>query len=178
MLTKGKGLTRKPFKRLRSIKKRKGATKSKRGKIKALWAFYGLTVPLYRRYTGRKGIYWYLFSRFIRERDYREHGGLCMTCLKPVEKGSDQCGHLFPARDCGFLLLFEPLNNHLQHSKCNNPRFTPSAGIYNTINIEKRYGVGTIEKLAAIKKQKGKEWHQMEYDRRIKELLKYGNKTM
>ena len=157
-------------KRARLVPKgiKRGKTRP-RGKLQALWGQYGLLVPRYRRYSGRKGIYWYLFSKEIRARDYREHGGLCMTCLKYVEKGSDQCGHLFPARDCGFLLLFEPRNNHLQHSKCNNPRFTPGAGIYNTINIEARYGAGTVAKLAATKLLKGKEWSQKEYDERIKE---------
>ena len=155
-------------KRLRIVQK---PQTKKRKKVKALWASYGLTVPKYRRYSGRKGIYWNLFSKYIRNRDYENFEGLCMTCLKYVEKGDDQCGHLFPARDCGFLLLFHEKNNHLQHSKCNNPRFTPSAGIHNSINIEKRYGTGTIAELAAIKLFKGKEWSQKEYDTRIKLLL-------
>jgi len=163
-------MARKPFKRDLSVEKRKSRKRVKRGKKTALWASYGLTVPKYIRYSGRKGIYWYLFSKMIRKRDYQEHEGLCMTCQKYVEKGSDQCGHLFPARDCGFNLLFHPQNNHLQHSKCNNPRFTPSAGIHNAINIEKRYGIGTIDKLAAIKLIKGKEWSQDQYDIYIKEL--------
>ena len=135
-----------------------------------LWREWFVPDGAYRRYRGLKGIYWYYFSKTIRTRDYEEHGGLCMTCLMPVEKGSDQCGHLFPAKDCGFGLLFHPLNNHLQHSKCNNPRLTPSAGILNTLNITKRYGVGTIEMLAEHKKQKTKEWNKKEYEKRIRKL--------
>lgn len=144
--------------------------KPKKTKI-ALFREYGVPDRAYRRYSGIKGVYWYYFSRMIRERDYKLYNGLCMTCLKYVERGSDQCGHLFPARDCGFTLLFHPLNNHLQHSKCNNPRFTPSAGIHNAINIEKRYGTGTIEKLAQLKLIKGKEWTKETYRLMLDEIM-------
>jgi hypothetical protein len=152
--------------------KRKVAHKVKRGKIKALWSVYGLKVPLYRRYSGRKGIYWYLFSKSIRERDYNSFGGLCMTCEKYVQKGQDQCGHFFPAANCGFDLLFNRRNNHLQHASCNNPRFSPHAGIYNTRTLTKRYGAGTVDELEQIKSRPNqKEWSQKEYDTRIKILL-------
>lgn len=154
------------------FKRRKGKTKAKYGKVKALWASYGLKVPLYRRYSGRKGIYWWLLSRVVRERDYREHNGECMTCELFVEKGDDQCGHFFPARNCGFDLLLHKKNNHLQHSWCNNPRITPQAGIYNSRTLTKRYGSDFIDELEAIKKRPNqKEWSQKEYDSKIKTLL-------
>ena len=96
-----------------------------------------------------------------------------MTCGLYVEKGSDQAGHLFAARNCGFGLLFHPMNVHLQHSKCNNPRFTPSAGVFNALNIEKRYGAGTIAQLATLKETKQKEWNKAKYEEEIKKLPAY-----
>ena len=96
-----------------------------------------------------------------------------MTCNKFVKKGDDQAGHLFAAKGCGFTLLFHPLNVHLQHSKCNNPRFTPSAGIFNALNINKRYGPGTVEKLAELKGIKEKEWNTVKYEQEIAKLHAY-----
>lgn len=163
----------KPRKASRTLAKRSkrplGRKKPRKTKI-ALFREFGVPDGAYRRYSGLKGVYWYFFSKFIRERDYREHGGLCMTCLQYVEKGQDQCGHLFAAKDCGWTLLFHPMNNHLQHAKCNNPRFTPSAGIYNAKNIEERYGKGTLDMLMELKKQKAKEWSASEYREKIKQI--------
>lgn len=141
----------------------------KKSKI-SLWREWGVPDYAYHRYEGLKGIYWYYFSKSIRERDYRDHGGICMTCLKYVEKEVSQCGHLFAARDCGFALLFHPLNNHLQHSHCNNPRFTPGAGVLNAINIGKRYGQETLDMLAELKKENTKEWDKATYRKKIDEL--------
>jgi len=101
-----------------------------------------------------------------------------MTCNQYVEKGDDQAGHLFAAKGCGFTLLFHPMNVHLQHSKCNNPRFTPSAGVFNAVNIEKRYGAGTVEKLAALKEEKSKEWNKATYEEEIRKLKAYVDKPI
>lgn len=134
---------------------------------------WGLPPTQWLRYTGIKGVYWCYFSRFVRERDYLLYGGLCMTCGEYVEKGSDQAGHLFPAKNCGFALLFHPLNVHLQHSKCNNPHFTPNAGVYNAYNIDKRYPK-ILDELLAIKAQGiNKEWKRSEYEEKIKALPTY-----
>ena len=130
------------------------------------------------RYSGIKGVYWFWFSRTVRARDYKEHQGLCMTCNQYVEKGDDQAGHLFSAKGCGFTLLFHPMNVHLQHSKCNNPRFTPSAGIFNALNINKRYGPGTVEGLAELKGIKAKEWSKVRYEEEIKKLGAYVDKLL
>lgn len=134
---------------------------------------WGIFPGTYIRYKGLKGVYWFWFSRTVRERDYKEHKGLCMTCLQYVEKGQDQGGHLFPASKCGFALLFHPKNVHLQHSHCNNPRITPQAGVLNAIHIDQRYGAGTVEMLAKLKGLVIKEWGAAEYRKRICELPAY-----
>ena len=163
-------IARKPkIARLRRIKpkKRKRATKAD------FLRSWGIFPGTWMRYSGIRGIYWFWFSRTVRERDYKEHEGLCITCGKYVEKGSDQACHIFAASGCGFALLFHPLNVHLGHSKCNNPRFTPSAGVFNALNIEKRYGNGTIARLATLKENKTKEWNRQEYEERIRQLPAY-----
>lgn len=155
-------------------KKLKPKTKKPRKTIVSLWREWGVPDGAYRRYTGLKGVYWYWFSKSIRNRDYKEWGGLCMTCNEYVEKGQDQCGHVFAAKDCGFELLFHPLNNNLQHASCNNPRFTPSAGLYNGVTVDARYGSGTVASLAAIKKSSTlKEWKKSEYEYLIPQLPAY-----
>ena len=110
-------------------KPRKISRKKRKVSKISLWRAWNVPDWAYHRYEGLKGVYWYWFSRTVRDRDYEKYGGICMTCDGYVEEGSDQAGHLFAARNCGFALLFHPLNVHLQHSKCNNPRFTPSAGV-------------------------------------------------
>jgi hypothetical protein len=137
--------------------------------LKRLW---GVPDHAWMRYSGLKGIYWYFFSKYVRERDYTYHNGLCMTCEEYVERGQDQGGHLFAAKGCGFELLFHPLNVHLQHAKCNNPRFTPSAGVKNTLTINKRYGPKTVEWLLGLQKTSTiKEWNKARYEEEI-QLIK------
>jgi len=154
-------------------KKRGIAPKKKKQTKIGLWREWNVPDWAYHRYEGMRGVYWFWFSRTIRERDYERWSGKCMTCGKYVEKGSDQAGHLFAARNCGFRLLFEPMNVHLQHSKCNNPRFTPSAGVFNALNIEKRYGEGTIARLAQKKEERTKEWTKEQYTKEIQKLPAY-----
>lgn len=163
--------SRMPTKRRKIVSKRcKRKSKPKLSKVglKRLW---GLSDTAYMRYTGLKGIYWHYFSKSIRKRDYQEYEGKCITCNEYVEPGQDQCGHFFAAKDCGFALLFHPLNNHLQHAKCNNPRFTPSAGIYNTINFLMRYGQEEFDKLLKLKKLSTQAWSKAEYEEKIRAIM-------
>lgn len=158
-MLKRKGIKRKPKKR-------------KQSKI-SLWREWNVPDWAYHRYEGLKGVYWFWFSRTIRDRDYERYSGLCMTCGRFVERGQDQAGHLLAARNCGFALLFHPLNVHLQHSKCNNPRFTPQAGVLNALNIGKRYGHETIAQLLTLKETKTKEWNKQKYEEEIRKLPAY-----
>lgn len=170
-----KGLTIVPYNGRKRAKFKRRATKPRKTKI-GLWREWDVPDGAYHRYEGIKGVYWYWFSRTIRDRDYKLHGGLCMTCGEYVERGQDQCGHVFAAKDCGFALLFHLLNNHLQHAKCNNPRFTPSAGVLNGLTVDRRYGAGTIAILSVIKKQQTKEWSKQEYEDQIRKLKAYQNR--
>jgi hypothetical protein len=167
-----KGLTIVTYKPRKRANFKRRATKPKKTKI-SLFREWNVPDGAYRRYSGIKGCYWYWFSRTIRDRDYEMFKGKCMTCGEYVEREVSQCGHVFAAKDCGFTLLFHPLNNHLQHAKCNNPRFTPSAGIYNALTVNKRYGDTTIDDLIELKKAKGKEWSKQEYEDQIRKLPAY-----
>lgn len=171
---KRKGIKRRfareiPRKAIRTTHKRKKPSKAD------FLRSWGIFPGTWMRYTGIKGVYWFWFSRTIRERDYEKYGGLCMTCLMPVERGDDQAGHLLAASKCGFALLFHPLNVHLQHARCNNPRFTPHAGVLNVLNISKRYGNDTVAQLLTLKETKSKEWSKQKYEEEIKKLPAYQN---
>lgn len=154
-------------------KKARTATGHIKGSKVALWASYGLTVPPYVRYAGRKGIYWWLFSRKIRQRDFKKFGGKCIDQCGGVAQSWQefQAGHFVAAGFCGFGLLFDEMNVHGQLPKCNNPRISPMASIGFARGIDERYGVGTADKLMVRRREINKEWGQVEYDKRIKEML-------
>ena len=140
-------LKRKPIARGSKLRFKRGKA-IKRGKVRkpskiSLWRQWNVPDWAYHRYEGIKGVYWFWFSRTIRDRDYEKFSGKCITCGLYVERGSDQACHIFAAKNCGFALLFHPLNVHLGHSHCNNPRFTPDAGVSNALTMEKRYGLDT-----------------------------------
>ena len=102
-----------------------------------------------------------------------------MTCgIVILDWREGQAGHLFAAKDCGFALLFHPFNVHLQHPKCNNPRFTPSAGVLNTRTFIQRYGKEKLEELIILKCHKTKEWSRQEYEKRIKALPTYTQQSL
>ena len=151
--------------------------KRKRVSVAEFKRSWGISPKGWMRYSGIKGIYWHYFSRSVRMRDYEEHDGLCMTCMLYVDPHDAQGGHLLPARNCGFALLFHPKNVHLQHSKCNNPRFTPDAGLRNGINIERRYP-GLLTELFKLKEEKQKEWSKDEYQEKIKQLPAYQQRVL
>jgi len=139
----------------------------------SIWAQYGLTKPKYVRYSGRKGVYWWLFSRKIRQRDYQLYGGLCVDlCGNRASSWQElQAGHFVPAGQCGFGLLFDEQNVNGQLPACNNPRISPMAPIGYSRGLDMRYGEGTADKLMARRHTISKEWSQAEYDRRIRSLL-------
>lgn len=156
--------------RKRSRTQRGGAKKKKRATKADLLRAWGILPGTWMRYSGLKGVFWYWFSRTIRDRDYEFFEGRCMTCSQYVPREESQAGHLFAAKNCGFALLFEPLNVHLQHSKCNNPRFTPQAGVLNTRNIMNRYGKNVIDELIKLQSQRVEEWSKAEYEEKIRQL--------
>ena len=151
----------------------KAKIKPKKASKIALWRLWNVPDWAYHRYEGIKGVYWFWFSRTIRVRDYEKFSGKCITCGLYVERGSDQACHIFAAKNCGFALLFHPLNVHLGHSHCNNPRFTPDAGVSNALTMEKRYGLDTLAELKALTQKRTKEWKREKYEEEIKKLPAY-----
>lgn len=164
-MKKGKPLKRKTPLRRSGFKKRRGSKDNELAKK------YGVKMT-YWRYKGRKGIYWALFSEYVRKRDLINHGS-CISCGNPyTEIKQVQAGHYAPAGNCGFKLLFDDRNVHAECPKCNNPHFSPGKLIQYRQNLVKRYGEEWVKQLddEYTNKEIFKEWGQREYDKKIKEL--------
>lgn len=126
------------------------------------------------RYTGLRGIYWYWLSRDIRKKEWEKWNGMCITCLVPLQTWEEgQCGHILASSFCGEYLRFNRLNLTIQHAKCNNPRFSPHAGIANAVNIDKRYGTGYMEQLYMLRKKEAKNPTDTKYKELIRGLDSY-----
>lgn len=138
-----------------------------------IWREWLVPDNAYHRFKGLRGVYWYWLSRQIRKEDWDTYG-VCITCLQPVQNWIDaDCGHILPSSNCGEYLRFYRLNLTLQHKKCNNPRFTPNAGIYNAIHMDERHGEGTIKFLMSLTKKETKEPTGKEYKELIQALSSY-----
>lgn len=130
--------------------------------------------PSNLRYTGLRGIYWYWLSRDVRKSEWEKWKTLCLTCLQPIASWEEgDCGHVIAARRCGEFLRFNRRNLTIQHKKCNNPRFSPMAAVFNALNYDKRYGIGAFEELLTLTKKEAKEPTQEEYRQLIKALPSY-----
>lgn len=145
--------------------------KKKKGNEKELEALYGFKMT-YWRYKGLKGIYWNLLSQYVRRRDFNKYG-TCISCGRKFNDWHDsQAGHYAPAGNCGFALLFDPLNINAECPACNNPRISPGKLIPYRANLVKRYGEAHVKKIDAryAKKEMMKEWNAKEYDVEIRKL--------
>lgn len=100
------------------------------------------------RYTNppEKGAYWYHFSREVRKRDVEKYG-TCISCNRPITFETCQAGHFAPAANCGFDLLFDPMNVNAECAYCN--AFDEMHLIGYAKNLDKRYGEGTAALLHA-----------------------------
>lgn len=153
------------------IKRKPKNNSKKRDKEKILEEEYGVK-PTYWRYQGRKGIYWYLLSMYVRIRDFKKYG-TCISCGKTFNTWKDsQAGHYAPAQNCGFGLLFDKNNVHGECPKCNNPVFSGGKLIPYRANLVKRYGEEFVHALDERYRLKPttKEWTQREYDTQIRKL--------
>lgn len=152
-----------------------------KGKTKAsIYREYGIPESLIRggglrtlmRYNTppEKGVYWYYFSRFVRQRDV-EKWGTCISCGKPITMENCQAGHFMPANDCGRDLLFNPLNVNAECERCNAWDSTHLLGYAE--NLDKRYGVGTAASIRAERQRYKslqsplKDWKAAEYREKI-----------
>lgn len=151
------------------------AKKRKKTKI-ALWREFGVPDNAYRRYQGIKGIFWYYFSLYIRERDVRMYG-TCISCGRGITVDNCDAGHFMPAGQCGRDLLFDEINVNAECKSCNGFDETHLFGYAE--GLDRRYGEGTAIryrfKLAEIKAQRKqgmveKDWKAGEYEEKIRAL--------
>lgn len=128
-----------------------------------------------------KGIYWYYFSRYVRQRDV-DTWGVCISCGKPITFETAQAGHFMPASDCGRDLLFNHRNVNAECGRCNAFDSTHLLGYAD--NLDKRYGAGTAASLRALRDQYKKlesplkDWKGFEYAEKIKALPNYPHSTV
>ncbi len=132
--------------------------------------------PSYYRYKGIKGLYWSLFSEYVRRRDFYKYK-TCVSCGKTFNTWKDsQAGHYAPAGNCGFGLLFDEDNVHAECPGCNNPVFSPGKLITYRMNLVARYGEKWVKKLddryKNAKNLSVKEWTKLEYEQEILKLKK------
>lgn len=112
-----------------------------------------------------KGVYWYYFSRYIRERDVRMWG-TCISCGKPITFDTCDAGHFMPASGCGRDLLFDERNVNAECSRCNAWDDTHLLGYAE--GLDTRYGIDTSMTLRLRKRAyedgpRIKDWKASEY---------------
>jgi len=127
-----------------------------------------------------KGIYWYWFSRYIRERDVMRWG-VCISCGKPITFESCDAGHFVPANGCGRDLLFDERNVNAECSRCNAWDEMHLIGYAKGLDF--RYGPGTADALM-VRYRSYKEgpvvrdWKRADYERMILALPNYASTSI
>lgn len=121
--------------------RRKGFKRPKRKKKTQadIWREFGLNRPPKPRYSGLRGILWYVFSLYIRERDKNLP---CINCglMKPER----HAGHYIPTGQCGWDgMVFDEMNVHSECSSCN---MRDKRKLKYGLNLDKRHP-GTREQL-------------------------------
>lgn len=120
-----------------------------------------------------KGIYWYFFSIWVRQRDI-QMWGTCISCDKPITMENSNAGHFMPAEDCGRDLLFDPRNVNAECEHCN--AWDSTHLLTYAENLDKRYGKGTAASLRErriVYKSSTvpvKDWNRAQYSQKIKSL--------
>ncbi len=121
-----------------------------------------------RRWVGIKGCLWAIFSDYIRLRDFIEYGGKCVSCNHRVEHWKDaDPGHFISVTSGNFETCFAEDNVHLQCKRCNNPTWTPDASLPYRVELDRRLGKGTADKIIARSKLPAKAYSTLEYGRAI-----------
>lgn len=148
---------------------------------------WGLPYPSFQyhhlRYKNppEKGVYWYYFSLYVRQRDV-EQWGTCISCGKAITMETAQGGHFLPASSCGRDLLFDERNVNAECARCNawdeGHLFGYERGL-----IE-RYGQEAVSELKekyAARKASGevlKDWSAEKYREMIKKLPSYNDRVL
>lgn len=161
--------------------KRATGVKKKKQTDKELAEEWGITNPNFRKSNLRyknpveKGIYWYWFGRYVRERDVLKYG-TCISCEKQITFETCDPGHFMPAADCGRDLLFDEQNVNAECKQCNAWDETHLLGYAE--GLDKRYGAGMAMSLRQRREdyKKGpplKDFKGYEYAEMIKKLPTY-----
>lgn len=143
---------------------------------------WGLPYPSFQfhhlRYKSppEKGVLWYYFSRFIRERDVNKWGR-CISCGREIDVETSNGGHFMPADSCGRDLLFDEKNVNAECAHCNAWDGTHLLGYAE--GLDDRYGAGTARRLRERREKylagdPVKDWSPAEYREMVK---KYINKS-
>lgn len=142
---------------------------------------WGLPYPSFQyhhlRYKSppEKGVLWYYFSRYVRERDVK-NWGTCISCGRGIDVDTSNAGHFMPAADCGRDLLFDERNVNAECERCNAWDSTHLLGYAE--ELDRRYGKGTAARLRARREAHLdsetpiKDWNTLEYRDKAKEMLK------
>ena len=175
-------MKRTPLKRKSTLKRstspKTAPGRAKKGKKtqKDMWNEYGLEKPSKPRYSGLAGILWYVTSQYVRKEEFIKYGGRCVDNCGWVAQAWNEdtdCGHFRPAKSLATRFLRE--NLALQRKHCNSPRGGNGRQYDFGIEIDKRYGLGTAERLTELSKTTSKpfskEWYHQEI-LRIQALLK------
>lgn len=123
-----------------------------------------------------KGVYWYYFSLFVRERDVKEYG-TCISCGKEITVDTCDAGHFIPASVCGRDLLFDEMNVHAECSRCNAWDESHMLGYERGLAF--RYSDKTVEDLKQrfftykYHSSPVKDWKPHEYAEKIRALPTY-----
>ena len=140
---------------------------------------WGLPYPSFQyshlRYKNppEKGVYWYFFSFFIRNRDVKKYG-VCISCGRSITVDTCDAGHFMPAADCGRDLLFDPINVNAECSRCNAWDSTHLLGYAE--GLDKRHGKGTAQTLRdrrneyKARTEVVKDWKRDEYAEKIRAI--------
>jgi len=94
------------------------------------------------------------FSRFIRLRDSEDGYIICITCGMPVPVKESTCGHFITRNYWSH--RYNEKNCHAQCWNCNCNQFTHGEAATHAIQIDKKYGEGTANRMLELKSRSGK----------------------
>lgn len=122
-----------------------------------------------------KGIYWYLFSLYVRQRDVERYG-TCISCGRTITVDTCDAGHYYPASSCGRDLIFDTYNVNAECGRCN--AFDEGHLIGYREGLIERYGVEVVDDLKKkyFEYKNGppvKDWKADVYIEKIKALPSY-----
>lgn len=173
MTRKASGIKRTPKKPVqRRIGANPKASKKKKQTRKELWGQYGLEVPKYIRYSGLQGVLWWVLSRYVRQEEFIKYGGKCVDgCGKPIEAWEDaDCGHFRSAKSLATRFLRE--NVAIQRKNCNSPRGGNGRQYDFGLEVDRRWGKGTADRLTELAGTTSNPFKAEWYDNEIRKYLK------